>query len=347
MVRGARHPGQAVNRLLVRVLFATLCVAEGARATEPAEPSPQAADDARRAEARDRYEAGVSAYGAGRFKDAVDLFLAADRLSPSAPLSFNIARAYEKIGDDSAALRWYRDYRRRAPTAPNAAEVGANIERLEARLKSKGVQQITVLSVPDGATVNIDDATAGITPGTFDLPPGRHRLVLIKRGYADAEAEVELAADRAQDVTLRLETAAVKAEGAPVAAAPVVAPPPTPSPVKAPTPEASKGFGVWPWVVMGAGVATLGGALTFELLRQSAENAAEDDPTQVGYHDHLETMKSRRTAARVLAGVGGALVVTGGVLLTIDLAGRRSERARTLTLVPVAGGAATTFTGTF
>jgi hypothetical protein len=98
---------------------------------------------------------------------------------------------------------------------------------------------------------------------------------------------------------------------------------------------------------MGAGAATLGGALTCELLRQSAENAAEDDPTQVGYHDHLETMKSRRTAARVLAGVGGALVVTGGVLLTIDLAGRRSERARTLTLVPVAGGAATTFSGTF
>ena len=98
---------------------------------------------------------------------------------------------------------------------------------------------------------------------------------------------------------------------------------------------------------MGAGVATLGGALTFELLRQSSERAAEDDPTQVGYHDHLETMKSRRTTARVLAGVGGALVVTGGVLLTIDLTGRKSARAAALRLVPVAGGAATTFSGTF
>ena len=328
------------------LLLATLCVARVAQAAEPVEPSQQAADDARRAEARARYEAGVTAYGAGHFKDAIDLFLAADKLSPSAPLSFNIARAYEKIGDDSAALRWYRDYRRRSPNAQNAAEVDASIQRFEGRLKSKGVQQLTVISVPDGATVNIDDAAAGITPGTFDLAPGRHHLVLLKRGYVDAEADVDLSAEHAQDVTLRLEAAQAKPESTPDAPPPPL-PPPAAAASPAPTAEPSKGFGVWPWVVMGAGVATLGGALTFELLRQSAEQAAEDDPTQVGYHDHLETMKSRRTTARVLAGVGGALVVTGGVLLTIDLAGRRSERAANLTLVPVAGGAATTFSGTF
>ena len=333
-------------RLRSWVLLAALCVSGAARAAEPSEPSPQAADDARRAEARQRYEAGVAAYSAGHFKDAVDLFLAADRIAPSAPLSFNIARAYEKLGDDSATLRWYRDYRRRAPTAPNAGEVGANIERLEGRLKSKGVQQLTVLSVPDGATVNIDDSAAGITPGTFDLPPGRHRLVLIKRGYTDAEADVELSAEHAQDVTLRLESAPATAEQPVDAPAPVPVKEPPPAAPRA-TAEPSKGFGVWPWVAMGAGVATLGGALTFELLRQSAEQAAEDDPTQIGYHDHLESMQSRRTAARVLAGVGGALVVTGGVLLTIDLAGRKSERAAALGFVPVAGGAATTLSGTF
>jgi hypothetical protein len=61
-------------------------------------PSEQAQADARRADAKDRYEQGVEAYSAGRFKDAVDHFLAADKLSPSAPLSFNIARAYEKRG---------------------------------------------------------------------------------------------------------------------------------------------------------------------------------------------------------------------------------------------------------
>jgi tetratricopeptide (TPR) repeat protein len=327
------------------LLLALLCQASPARAADPAEPSPQAADDARRADARARYEEGVAAYSAGRFKDAVDLFLAADRLSPSAPLSFNIARAYDKLGDDSAALRWYRDYRRRAPTASNSGDVAANIERLEARLRTKGVQQLTVLSVPDGATVNIDDAAAGITPGTFDLPPGRHRLVLLKRGYTDAEADVDLAAEHAQDMTLRLEPAPVKAETAPLAPVPMKAgaAPPAEQPSAA---EPSRGLGVWPWVVMGAGVATLGGALTFELLRQSAEHAAEDDPTQVGYNEHLETMQSRRTTARVLLGVGGALVVTGGVLLTVDLMGRR-EHAAALRLVPLAGGAATTLAGTF
>jgi hypothetical protein len=203
-----------------------------------------------------------------------------------------------------------------------------------------------VLSVPDGATVNIDDAAAGITPGTFDLPPGRHRLVLLKRGYVDAEADVELAPEHAQDVTLRLDPAPSKAEALPLTPPPV-APSEQPPAEPPPAAEPSKGFGVWPWVVMGAGVATLGGALTFELLRQSAEQAAEDDPTQVGYNEHLETMQSRRTTARVLLGVGSALVVTGGVLLTIDLAGRRREHAAALRFVPVAGGAATTLAGTF
>jgi tetratricopeptide (TPR) repeat protein len=327
-------------------LLATVCLAGTARAAEPVVPSSQAADDARRAEARTRYEEGVAAYSAGRFKDAVDLFLAADRLSPSAPLSFNIARAYEKLGDDSAALRWYRDYRRRAPSAPNTSEVAANIERLEGRLRAKGVQQLSVLSVPDGATVNIDDAAMGISPGTFDLPPGRHRLVLIKRGYADAETEVDLAAEHAQDVTVRLEPAPASPGSAAVVPSPSVAAAPVPV---APSPAAppAKGFGVWPWVIMGAGAATLGGALTFEFLRQSAERAAEDDPTQIGYHDHLETMQSRRTTARVLAGVGGVLVITGGVLLTIDLAGRRGEHSTALRLVPVAGGATTALAGTF
>src|SRR3954471_8305692 len=168
---------QPLTFLRVPLLVSVLCLATVARAADGADvPSAQAADDARRAEAKARYEDGVQAYGAGRFKDAVDLFLAADKISPSAPLSFNIARAYEKLGDDSGALRWYRDYLRRSPNAQNASEVSAAIARYEARLAKKGVQQVTVLSTPSGATVSVDDANLGVTPGTFDLPPGHHVL---------------------------------------------------------------------------------------------------------------------------------------------------------------------------
>jgi hypothetical protein len=100
-------------------------------------------------------------------------------------------------------------------------------------------------------------------------------------------------------------------------------------------------------LVIGAGGAVLGGAVTFELLRQSAERDAEQDATQIGYKDKLDTMQSRRTTARVLAGVGGALVVTGGVMLTIDLVGRKSKPTAALYLAPTPDGFATAFRGAF
>lgn len=286
-------------------------------------PSAQALADARRAEAKARYEQGVEAYSAGRFKDAVDHFLAADLLSPSAPLSFNIARAYEKLGDDSGALRWYRDYVRRAPSAPNVAEVGALVTEYEQRLAKKGVQQLTVLSTPAGATVTIDGAPVGVTPWTGDIPPGKHKVDLTLRGYGDSTTEVDLGADRAQDLSIRL-TEAVREEAPPPPAAPVVidrtASPPAPR-------EEKGGLGILPIVVMGAGGAVLGGALTFEILRQSAEREAERDGTQVGFKEKLDTMKSRRTTARVLLGIGGGLVLAGGALLVVDLvSGKPDEK---------------------
>src|SRR5258706_6012598 len=105
--------------------------------------SDEAGAEQRRTDAKTKYQQGAQAYNAGHFKDAVDFFLAADHLAPSAPLSFNIARAYEKLGDDSGALRWYRDYLRRNSSAGNAESVRALIATLAASLQKKGVQQVT------------------------------------------------------------------------------------------------------------------------------------------------------------------------------------------------------------
>jgi len=307
-------------------------------ATDASAPSEQ-----QRAEAKARYEAGVAAYTAGHYKDAVDLFLAADRLAPSAPLSFNIARAYEKLGDDSGSLRFYRDYLRRAPNAENANDVGALVKRFEERLKAKGVQQMTVLSTPTGATVALDGSPVGVTPATLDVPPGQHHVALMLRGYSDTERDIDVPADHALDVVLELAPAPDQA--APVAAAPAAATAPAPS---APPKDESHGLGVWPYVTLGAGAAALAGALTFELLRHGSENAAKDAKTQVDYKDHYDTMVSQRTTARVLVGVGGALVITGGVLLAIDLGnGSPTQKAARLGIAPTPGGATASLAGSF
>ena len=201
----------------VGIFLAMLGSVGPARGASDADPS--APNDEQRSEAKARYEAGVAAYTAGRYKDAVDLFLAADRLAPSSPLSFNIARAYEKLGDDSGALRFYRDYLRRTPDAQNSNDVGALVKRFEERLRAKGVQQTPVLSTPTGATVALDGAPVGVTPATLDVPPGQHHLALMLRGYADTERDIELPADHALDIVLELAPAPAADQNTPAAAA--------------------------------------------------------------------------------------------------------------------------------
>jgi tetratricopeptide (TPR) repeat protein len=279
-------------------------------------PSEEALVEQRRIDAKAQYQQGAEAYAAGHYKDAVDLFLAADRLAPSAPLSFNIARAYEKLDDGSGALRWYRDYLRRNPAATNATSVRASIATLAGALAKKGVQQLSVLSSPDGATVAIDDQPIGVAPWTGELSPGKHHLLLTRRGYTDAVRDIELLALEPLDVTVRLEQLSAPLASSPSNAVPAAAPVST----AAGRGEFARGrrLGVLPWVSLGVGAGALGGALTFELLRRSAETDAKRENTQLGYQDRLESEQSRQTAARVFLGMGGAFVVAGGVMLLLD-----------------------------
>ncbi len=308
--------------------FALLALALSAAPAAAQQPAPSGIDN-KQAQGRVRYERGVDAYKAGRFKDAIDLFLQADALAPSAALSFNIARAYEKIGDDAAALQWYRDFRRRAPDAKNGADVDASVRSLEAALAEKGVQQLTIISTPAGATVAIDGQPVGVTPYTGQLAPGTHQLVLSLRGHVELTRDVLLSAERATDVLVELAPLPVAPEPEPALP---TAPGAAPATREPPPREQSPGprFGPWPYVSIGVGGGALLGGLGFELARRKAEDAARGDDTQVGYKAKLDSMKDRQLTARVLTAVGGALVVTGGALLVIDLTSRSRQRERAL-----------------
>ncbi len=281
-------------------------------------PSTAADPDQRKADARRHFKAGAKAYAAGKYSDAIDQFLEANRLVPSPALSYNIARAYDKIGNAAQALSFYRDYLRRAPNASDKQSVDATIDKLEKALMQKGVQQVTVLSTPSRATVVMDGQPVGVTTWTGEIYPGRHRLTLRLEGYQDTEKVFNLPAHRAIDV--KVELAAVQKKPSESAAptppskpAPVVvAPPPRPQ-------ESHAQVAPWTWAALGVGVASLGGSLGFELARASAERQSRDASTQVEAASRYDTMKSRQTIARVLLGVGAAATVAGGVLLYLDL----------------------------
>ena len=306
----------------------------------PSLPSDEAAAEQRRTEAKANYEQGADAYIAGRYKEAVELFLAADKLSPSAPLSFNIARAQERLGNTAGALRWYRDYLRRAPAVQNAAEVRAAIAKLAAILGKTGIQQLTVLSKPEGANVEIDDQSSVVTPWTGELRAGRHHLSFSRAGYADAQRDVELSATEPIDVIVQLER---QPAGAASNAKPGASANPGGLAANDPATDGPR-LGILPWVTLGVGGAALGGALTFELLRRSAENDAEQ-ASQVDYQEKLDREQSLQTASRIFLGVGSALVVAGGVMLLVDA--KHSSRVAGAGLICLPGMCAASALGRF
>ena len=298
--RISRRPVFALLVAAIASLLARPSFAEPLSETRSSGQSAKAIEQ-RRVQAKLKYQQGAEAYSAGSYSHAVNLFLEADRLAPSAPLSFNVARAYGNLGDEAGALRWYRDYLRRDPEAENAFDVRVTVAALASALAIKGVQQLTVMSTPAGATVAIDGRPLGVAPWTGELTPGKHRVLLTMRGYTDAERNLVLSAKEPLEVSAELERAPLVETT-------------TASEHTAHGPQ----LGVLPWVSLGLGAAALGGALTFELMRRSAESDAHGQTTQLGYKGSLETEQSRQSTARVLLGVGGAFVAAGGILLVLD-----------------------------
>lgn len=134
-------------------------------ATSTTSLAPKVDLDGPEAEAKDRarvlFQQGVAAYRDGKYYEAVAIFLQTQRIYPDTQLCFNIARAYENLGNGSAALRYYRDYLRQADRPSDGDEVRERVRRLQEQLAQRGVQQLTVMSQPESATVLLDGKQIG------------------------------------------------------------------------------------------------------------------------------------------------------------------------------------------
>lgn len=271
--------------------------ADGSAQTPAAPPSmaPKVELEGPEAEAKDRarvlFQQGVGAYREGRFYDAVAIFLQTQRVYPDTQLCFNIARAYENLGNSSAALRYYRDYLRQADRPSDGEEVKQRVRGLEQQLAQRGVQQLTVISLPESATVVLDGKPVGIAPWTGETYPGKHRLALLLDGFTSHEQVVEVDSYAAADTS--------------VALVPVPKPPP-----RAPVlllPPKQPGVSAATLVTLGASVVLLGSAIAAEALSK-------------------EPGMSRPTA--FFAGSGLGLATVGGVMLYFDLSPGSSGWAR-------------------
>jgi tetratricopeptide (TPR) repeat protein len=138
-------------------------------------------------EARQHFQEGLRFYDQGKWADAVGEFEAAKKLHPSAQLDYNIARAYDRMGDWQHALDGYRRYIDAEAFAADASAVRTRIEELKLKLKPAGPEPglVRVDSTPS-ADVRVDDERGevlGATPLSLQLPAGAHVVYLRQAGW--------------------------------------------------------------------------------------------------------------------------------------------------------------------
>jgi tetratricopeptide (TPR) repeat protein len=165
----------------------------------PVEPTPDAV-----AASRDAFLWGQRLYKQGLASDALVKFEESWSLRALPVTAYNIAVCQEDLKRDAQAIRWYREYLRRAPDAPDKKDVLKTMTALEQRLKKQGKQALVVVTEPDGVDVEVGGVPYGLSPVVVTLPPGTHRVVARGKGLVTVERNVALPDDTSVEVSLLL-----------------------------------------------------------------------------------------------------------------------------------------------
>ena len=112
---------------LPTALVPTAAYAQGAPASSTQAGPAAAPSPAAHAHAADLFKKSVDTYRSGDFKQTIDLLNEAYALEPQSVLLYNLARAYEGIGNNDAAIETYEKFLAREP---NAKDRGAIEQRL-------------------------------------------------------------------------------------------------------------------------------------------------------------------------------------------------------------------------
>lgn len=291
------------------------------RSTERVAPLGEVASRSNLEQARELQARGVAAFGAGDYTEAIEAFVEADRWVPSAALSFNVARAYDRLGDTGQSLFWYSDYLRRAPDAADADQIRALIAERESKLAAQGTQLLVVRTNPSGAALALDGKHVCKSPCATITTPGVHALVFSHEARPLLSVRVQVGLPRLTEAHFDLEPALLN-EPVPVApnsvtstsqastpTAPIGSLPPTPR-----SPHVQDPINGWGWATLVAGGVGLGLAGGLELVRRDAESDAREARIQLDKQAALDRMDRATLGARIAGAVGGALLLTSGVL---------------------------------
>lgn len=196
------------------------------------------ADDVSRA--KDMYGRGKERFDRGDYPGAIADFSAADQIVAKAAFSFNLAKAYEKLGEPGKAVYYFQQYLERDSKASDRTQVVADVARLRAEMKRLGKALVVVISTPSGAAVLTSGAFVGVTPLPLTLSEGTHVFRLESSGLPSEDASTAVVPGDVKELRVALNTPPPQrmySPPPPVAARPpppVYSPPPAPAPAPAP-----------------------------------------------------------------------------------------------------------------
>jgi hypothetical protein len=191
--QAAAAAGAAVNAAKKVFLLSVVLCALGLSA-------PASADEA--SEAQLQYELGAELYKQGRYAEAIDRFIASQRLVQNANVVLNIARTFAYLDRNVEAYNWYQTFLRLSRDEAMKQDVEGKLLQLGAK-----VAVVDVGTEPPGARLYVDRlelGAVGESPRKIAVLPGERTIIARLEGHREAKTTVILALGGVQAVSLKL-----------------------------------------------------------------------------------------------------------------------------------------------
>ena len=157
----------------------------------------------RREDARREFTSGQQADKEKDYQTAIEHYQRAYDLVNHHFALYNIATAYERLGQLRESATWFERYLDEAPQS--LVKERREVERLVLELKLRPAK-LTVKTTPPGARLLIDGQPAGVTPFTKLVRGGGHRVTVELEGQREErDVFLEFAEPYAVDVTLNVQ----------------------------------------------------------------------------------------------------------------------------------------------
>ncbi|MCC6337165.1 MAG: hypothetical protein IT380_24625 [Myxococcales bacterium] len=260
---------------------------------------------------KDLFERAEAQFSAQDYGAAIALFREADRMRTTPEVAFDLAKCFERLGDEAYTAFYYRQYMKRAPSAPDTLEVAEKVGTTLAQAEADG-QGFLELEAPRATRVVIEAVSFPEPPVALFLAPGDYE---VKGEFPGGTRTMMVHIATGRTTTVLFEP---------------VQPPLIPLEQSLSVELIAKGYDAPPsgpsklrlasYLTAGAGVAALVAGIILGV-SSSADAAKINDPslTYAEAQAAADAANAKGIAANILYGVGGAGVAGGAVMFIFSM----------------------------